>query len=214
MYIVGSHEKVFEWLVANEFLSNSKNISPLYLQFLHFLHNLFFLPIKFSTPHHGKIHSIKFSRNGHQNMFLSIYCRNIKVRTLVYEAVLHEFLKTFLRIFVRFVKEDVCEIVLIISTSTDYEFSTVIYIFKVLIWSVYYYHEMLADTDRREKYKRLVAYRFHAWQINWYLTPRTEKLLMKNSIASRLRPICFWFSFDPSSNSWLNVIFSPIKDLS
>ena len=55
LYIVGSHEKVFEWLVANEFLSNSKNISPLYHQFfLHFLHNLFFLLMTFSTPHHGQ----------------------------------------------------------------------------------------------------------------------------------------------------------------
>ena len=54
-YLVGFHEKVFEWLVANEFLSNSKNISPLHLHFfLHFLHNLFFLLIKFSRPHHGQ----------------------------------------------------------------------------------------------------------------------------------------------------------------
>ena len=125
-----------------------------------------------------------------------------------------EFLKTFLRIFVMFLNEEVCEIVLIISSSTDYEFSAAIYIFKALIWSVYYYHEMLADIERQENYKRLVAYGFHSWQINWYLTPRRKKLFMKTSIASRLRPICSWFSFDPSSNSWLNVILSPIKDFS
>ena len=44
---------VFEWLIANEFLSNWKNISALYLHFfLHFLHSLFFLLRKFSTLHH------------------------------------------------------------------------------------------------------------------------------------------------------------------
>ena len=93
-----------------------------------------------------------------------------------------------------FMNEDVCEIVFIKSISTDDEFSVAIYIFKVLMWSVYYYHEMLADIDRREKYKRLVAYGFHSWQINWYLTLRREKLFMKTSIVSRLRPflILFW----------------------
>ena len=108
---------------------------------------------------------------------------------------------------------DVCErrvfeIVLIISSNTEYEFSAAIFIFKVLMWNVYHYHEMLADIDRREKYKRFVAYGFHSWQINWYLTSRREKLFMKTSIASRLCPICFWFSFDPRSYSWLNVILS------
>ena len=44
-----------------------------------------------------------------------------------------EFLKTFLKIFAMFVNEDVCEIALIISSSTDYEFSGAIYIFKALI---------------------------------------------------------------------------------
>ena len=125
-----------------------------------------------------------------------------------------EFLKTFLRIFVMFVNEDVCEIVFTISSSTDYEFSAAMYIFKALMWCVYYNHEILADIDRREKYKRLVAYGFHSWQINWYFTHRREKLFMKTSTASRLRPICSWFSFDSSSNSWLNIILSPIKDLS
>ena len=113
-----------------------------------------------------------------------------------------------------FLNEEVCEIVLIISSSTDYEFSAAIFIFKALMWSVYYYHEMLADIERQENYKRLVAYGFHSWQINWYLTHRREKLFMKTSITSRVRPICSWFSFDPSSNSWLNVKLSPIKDLS
>ena len=124
--------------------------------------------MKFSTLHHGKIHSIKLSRNVQQKVFLSIYWRNIKVWTLVYEVVCTcglEFLKTFLRIFVMFVNEEVCEIVLIISSSTDYEFSAAIFIFKVLMWSVYYYHETLALIDRQEKYKRLVAYGFHFWQI-------------------------------------------------
>ena len=142
--------------------------SPLYLHFfLHFLHNLFFLLMKFSTSHHGKIYSINLSRNGHQKVLLSIYCRNIyQVWTLVYEVVWAcglEFLKTFLRIFVLFVEEDVCEIVLIINNSTDYEFSAAIYIFKTLMWSVYYYYEMLADIGRREKYKRLMAYSLHSW---------------------------------------------------
>ena len=34
-----------------------------------------------------------------------------------------EFLKNFMRIFVMFVNEEVCEIVLIICSGTDYEFS-------------------------------------------------------------------------------------------
>ena len=86
------------------------------------------------------------------------------------------------------------------SYSTDYEFCAAIFVFKALMWSVYCYHEMLPDIDRQENYKRLVAYGFHSWQINWYLTPRREKLFTKTSIASRLRPIWYWFSFDPSSN--------------
>ena len=73
-----------------------------------------------------------------------------------------ELLKTFLRIFVMFVNKDVCEIVFIISSSTDYEFSAAMYIFKALMRSVYYYHKMLADIERRQKYKRLVAYGFHS----------------------------------------------------
>ena len=98
-----------------------------------------------------------------------------------------------------FVNEEVFEIAPIISSCSDYVFSSAILIFKVLMWNVYYYHEMLADIDRQENYKRLVAYGFHSWQINWYLTPRRGKLFMKTSIATRLRPICSWFSFDPSS---------------
>ena len=78
-----------------------------------------------------------------------------------------------------FVNEEVCEIVFITSSSTDYEFSEAIFIFKPLMWSVHYYHAMLADIDRQASYKRLVAWGFHSWQINWYLTPRTEKLFMK-----------------------------------
>ena len=49
-----------------------------------------------------KIHSIKLSRSGNQNVFLSICWRNIQVWTLVYEVVCtsgFEFLKTFVRIF-------------------------------------------------------------------------------------------------------------------
>ena len=56
-----------------------------------------------------------------------------------------------------FVNEEVCEIVLIISSSTDYEFSAAIFIFKALMWSVYYYHEMFVDIERQENYKRLMA---------------------------------------------------------
>ena len=59
-----------------------------------------------------------------------------------------EFLKTFMNIFVMFVNEEVCEIALIISSNTDYEFSAAFFIFKALMWSVYYYHKMPADIDR------------------------------------------------------------------
>ena len=78
------------------------------------------------------------------------------------------------------VNEEVWEIVLIISNGTDYEFSAAIFIFKVLMWSVYYYHAMLAHIDWQDNYKRLVAYGFHSWQINWYLTPRSEKIIYEN----------------------------------
>ena len=93
-----------------------------------------------------------------------------------------------------------CEIVLIISSSTDYKFSAAFFIFMALMWNVYYYHEMLVDIGREENYKRLVAYGFHSLQINWCLTPRGEQLFMKTSIAYRLLPICPWSSYDPSSN--------------
>ena len=129
----------------------------------------------------------------------------------VWSWIFENFFENFCNMFVN---KDVCEIVLITCSSTDYQFSAAIYIFKALIWSVYYYHKMLADIDRREKCKRLVAYGFHSWQINWYLTPRRENLFMETSIACKLRPICSWFSFDLSPNSWLNVILSPVKDLS
>ena len=57
-----------------------------------------------------------------------------------------------------FVNKEVCEIVVIISSSTGYEFSAAIFIFKVLMWGVYYYHEMLADVGKPEKYERLVVF--------------------------------------------------------
>ena len=113
-------------------------------------------------------------------------------------ACVYEFLKTFMRIFLMFLNEEVCEIVLIISSSTDCKFSAAFFIFMALMWNVYYYHEMLVDIGREENYKRLVAYGFHSWQINWCLTPRGE--FMKTSIAYRLLPICSWSSYDPSSN--------------
>ena len=122
---------------------------------------------------------------------------------LVYEVVCacgYEFLKIFMRIFLMFLNEEVCEIVLIISSSTDYKFSAAFFIFMALMWNVYYYHEMLVDIGREENYKRLVAYGFHSLQINWCLTPRGEQLFMKTSIAYRLLPICSWSSYDPSSN--------------
>ena len=60
LYIVGFYEKVFERLVANEFLSNGKNnLHYISNSFLHFQHNLFFLLISFSTPHHGQRSIIK-----------------------------------------------------------------------------------------------------------------------------------------------------------
>ena len=55
---------------------------------------------------------------------------------LVYEVVCAcglEFSKTFLRIFVMFINEDLCEILLIINSITDNEFSAAIYIFKALM---------------------------------------------------------------------------------
>ena len=64
-----------------------------------------------------------------------------------------------------FVNEEECEIVLISSSSTGYEFCAAIFIFKALMWSVYYYHEMLADLERQENYKRLVVYGFQSWQM-------------------------------------------------
>ena len=127
---------------------NSYLIEEMYLHYisifvLHFMHNLFFLLIKFlNTSSWRKIHSIKLSRNGHQKVFLLNYWRNMQVWTLVYEVVCKcglEFLKTFLKIFVMFVNE--CEIVLIISNSTEYEFSAAFFIFKVLLWSICYYYQ-------------------------------------------------------------------------
>ena len=81
-----------------------------------------------------------------------------------------------------------------------YKYSAAFFIFMALMWKVYYYHEMLVDIGREENYKRLVAYGFHYWQINWCLTPRGEQLFMKTSIAYRLLPICSWSSYDSSSN--------------
>ena len=58
----------------------------------------------------------------------------LEVRTLVYwvfevvGACSFEFLKTFLKNFVMFVNEEVCEIVLIISGSTEYELSEAIFL--------------------------------------------------------------------------------------
>ena len=55
---------------------------------------------------------------------------------LVYEVVCacgYEFLKTFMRIFLMFLNEEVCEIVLIISSSTDYKFSAAFFIFMALM---------------------------------------------------------------------------------
>ena len=49
------------------------------------------------------------------------------------------------------------------------------WVIKNLIWSVCYYHGKLADIERWGNGERLVAYGFHSWQINWYLTPRREK---------------------------------------
>ena len=117
--------------------------------FLHFLHNMFFLLMKFlNTSSWRKIHSIKLSRNGHQKMFLSIYWRNVYVWMLVYDVVYVCVCvcvlcvcvcvwswKVFMIIFVMFVNEEVCEIVLIINSCTDYEFSAAILIFKLLMWN-------------------------------------------------------------------------------
>ena len=57
------------------------------------------------------------------------------------------------------VNKDMCEIVLI-TNSTDYEFYAAIFLFKPSMWSVYCYHEMVADIDKQKNFKRLVAYGF------------------------------------------------------
>ena len=73
------------------------------------------------------------------------------------------------------------------------ELSAAIFIFKFLMWSVYCYHGMLVYIDRQENRKRLVAYGFHSWQINW-----KEKLLEKKNYLwkLRLRLDCVHFVLD------------------
>ena len=132
-YIVGVHKEVFQWLGANELLSSSKNYLRtlcLHFLFLHFLYNPFFLLIKFlKTSARRKIHSIKLIGSDLQNIF---FCRFIG-ETFRYEHWFNyeivcvsrlEFLRTFLRIFVAFVNAEMCEFILFISGSTDYEFPT------------------------------------------------------------------------------------------
>ena len=58
-----------------------------------------------------------------------------------------------------FVNKEVCEIVLIISDCTGYEFFAAVFI--ELSRSVYYYHVIFAYIDRRENGKRLVEYGFN-----------------------------------------------------
>ena len=130
-YFGGVHKEVFKWLAANELLSSSKNYLRalcLHFLFLHFLYNPFFPLIKFlKTSARRKIHSIKLIGSGLQNIF---FCRFIGEifryeRWFNYEIVCVsrlEFLRAFLRIFVTFVKEEMCEFILFISGSTDYEF--------------------------------------------------------------------------------------------
>ena len=50
----------------------------------------------------------------------------------------------------------------IISGITNYEFFGANFIFKVLMWSVYYYHEMLVFIDKQENGKK--AYGTHSCQ--------------------------------------------------
>ena len=150
----------------------------------------------------------KISPNNDSLSFVATRCLSLSLVVNICTARCHSFsldvplvcLYKNDQIFVMFVNEEVCQIVLIITSSTEYEFSASIFIFKALMWSVYYYHDMFVDIGRQENYKRLVACGFHSWQINWYLIPRRKKLFMKTSTASRLRPICSWFSFDSSSN--------------
>ena len=118
--ILGFYKKIFEWLVANELLSNSKNISPLYLHFfLYFLHNLFFSTDDvFSTSSWTKIHSIKLSSNGHQKIFLSIYWRNILfiylfIYLFMYLCIylfiylfIHLFIYLFIHLFIYLFRQD------------------------------------------------------------------------------------------------------------
>ena len=82
---------------------------------------------------------------------------------LVYEVVCtcgFEFLRTFLRICAMFLNEKVCEIVLIISDSTEYDFSASIFIELSKFWCEVFtaiMGWMLVHVDRRENGKRLVA---------------------------------------------------------
>ena len=72
-------------------------------------------------------------------------------------CVVFEFLKSFSKIFLMPVNECVCEIILIISESTDYELSVATlssYHFY------YYYHGMYVYTDWQQYGKRLAAYGF------------------------------------------------------
>ena len=186
MYVAGFHKNVFEWLIANEFLSNSKNYLCSLCIFI-FCFSIFCVTC-FPT-----YETFEFlSNTPPKSVFVDLLEKYVCVSGF-------EFLRTLLKIFIMFVKVEVCEIVFILNSSTEYEFSAATFIFNDSIWSVYYYYEMLAYIDRQENGKRLVAYDFQSWQINWSLTPR-EKLFTKTSITSRLGPICSWFSFEPNPN--------------
>ena len=131
LYIVGVREKVFECLIASEFLSNSKNLFALILHlhalFLHFLHNLFFLRMKFLTTW----------RSGPQKVFLPTYWRNIWVWKLIFEVSFWErfwgvlwclWTRKSVKLFL-----GVCSWI-VLSDSTDYEFSTDILIELSKFW--------------------------------------------------------------------------------
>ena len=64
-----------------------------------------------------------------------------------------EFLRNFLRIFVTFVNEVVCGIVLIMRGSTEYFGNTHLFLlgYQSLMLSVYHYHGMFAYIDRQAR---------------------------------------------------------------
>ena len=113
---------MFSYPIAKTICSD--HVSPFLVFSLHCnLYNLFFILKKFlNTSTLKKICSDKLSGIGHEKVVLSIYWRNILVWTLVYQVVCVYGFET-LRIYQIFVNERLCEIVLTVSGSSNYDFN-------------------------------------------------------------------------------------------